>query len=85
MRLFPRENQVYLFDFTNTYFEGNEQNNELAQRGRSMAKRSGCSLVTLFVVDDAGFTIFLCNRTKRRIVNLYMPQSFAHRLDSLLG
>ncbi len=31
MRLFPRENQVFLFDLTNIYFEGKEQNNELAE------------------------------------------------------
>ena len=59
MTLFPRENQVFLFDLTNTYFEGNSKNNELAQRGRSKEKRSDCPLVTLaLVVDDAGFPIF---------------------------
>ncbi|MFZ3591902.1 IS1634 family transposase, partial [Bacillus sp. DJP31] len=59
LTLFPRKNQVYLYDLTNTYFEGGAQNNELAKRGKSKEKRSDCSLVTLaLVVDDAGFPIF---------------------------
>ncbi|WP_019412409.1 IS1634 family transposase [Paenisporosarcina sp. TG20] len=57
--LFPRQNQVFLFDLTNTYFEGSALNNELAMRGKSKEKRSDCPLVTLaLVVDDAGFPIF---------------------------
>lgn len=59
MNLFPRDNQVFLFDLTNTYFEGSAQNNELAKRGKSKEKRTDCPLVTLaLVVDDAGFPIF---------------------------
>ncbi|MEQ6391347.1 IS1634 family transposase [Bacillaceae bacterium S4-13-58] len=58
MTLFPRKNQVFLFDLTNTYFEGSAQKNELAHRGRSKEKRSDCPLVTLaLVVDEAGFPI----------------------------
>lgn len=57
--LFPRKNQVFLFDLTNTYFEGTESKNELAKRGRSKEKRSDCPLVTLaLVVDDYGFPIY---------------------------
>jgi len=59
MALFPRSNRVFLYDLTNTYFEGSAQNNELAHRGKSKEKRTDCPLVTLaLVVDDAGFPIF---------------------------
>lgn len=57
--LFSRPNQVFLYDLTNTYFEGSALNNELAHRGKSKEKRTDCPLVTLaLVVDDAGFPIF---------------------------
>lgn len=50
---------MFLYDLTNTYFEGSAFNNELANRGKSKEKRSDCPLVTLaLVVDDAGFPIF---------------------------
>lgn len=57
--LFSRPNQVFLYDLTNTYFEDNSINNELAHRGKSKEKHLDCPLVTLaLVVDDAGFPIF---------------------------
>jgi transposase len=57
--LFSRPHQVFLYDLTNTYFEGSAKNNELAHRGKSKEKRTDCPLVTLaLVVDDAGFPIF---------------------------
>lgn len=56
--LFPRQNQVFLFDLTNTYFEGSANKNDLAKRGKSKEKRSDCALVTLaLVVDDHGFPV----------------------------
>lgn len=57
--LFSRPNQVFLYDLTNTYFEGAAEKNELGHRGKSKEKQSDCPLVTLaLVVDDAGFPIF---------------------------
>lgn len=57
--LFSRPIQVYLYDLTNTYFEGSASKNDLAHRGKSKEKRTDCPLVTLaLVVDDAGFPIF---------------------------
>lgn len=57
--LFSRPNQVFLYDLTNTYFEGQAAGNELAHRGKSKEKRTDCPLVTLaLVVDDDGFPIF---------------------------
>lgn len=51
-------NSVYLYDLTNTYFEGQCLNNDLAQRGKSKEKRTDCPLVTLaLVVDGNGFPV----------------------------
>lgn len=51
--------QVYLYDLTNTYFEGNKFNSELCKRGKSKEKRSDCPLVTLaLVVDQNGFPVY---------------------------
>lgn len=51
--------RVYLYDLTNTYFEGNKLNSELCRRGKSKEKRDDCPLVTLaLVVDQDGFPVF---------------------------
>jgi transposase len=53
---FEFEEIVTLFDLTNTYFEGQSQENELAAFGRSKEKRSDCMLVSLaLVLDASGF------------------------------
>lgn len=58
-RLFPEKVTLFLYDLTNTYFEGNCRANKLAQRGKSKEKRSDCPLVTLaLVVDSRGFPVF---------------------------
>lgn len=57
--LFPREHALFLYDLTNTYFEGGASKNTSAKRGHSKEKRSDCPLVTLaLVVDYRGFPIF---------------------------
>jgi hypothetical protein len=57
--LFSRESKVLLYDLTNTYFEGNCNNNTSAKRGHSKEKRTDCPLVTLaLLVDSMGFPIF---------------------------
>lgn len=57
--LFPSESTLFLFDLTNTYFEGQCANNTRAEFGHSKEKRSDCRLVTLaLVVDARGFPIF---------------------------
>jgi len=49
--LFPDvEDTIYLYDLTNTYFEGNCIGNSLAVRGHSKNKRYDCPLITLGVV-----------------------------------
>ena len=57
--LFPQEHSLFLYDLTNTYFEGGASKNTSAHRGHSKEKRSDCPLVTLaLVVDGRGFPIF---------------------------
>jgi transposase len=54
--LFGLSCTVTLYDLTNTYFEGEEQNNPKAKHGRSKEKRSDCPLLTLgLVLDGSGF------------------------------
>ncbi len=57
--LFPQEQALFLYDLTNTYFEGRASKNTSANLGHSKEKRSDCPLVTLaLVVDYRGFPIF---------------------------
>ena len=57
--LFPDDKNIFLYDLTNTYFQGSCKNNELAHRGKSKEKRSKAPLVTLaLVVDGLGFPVF---------------------------
>jgi hypothetical protein len=54
--LFDIEDKFYLYDLTNTYFEGQKKNSQLAQYGRSKEKRSDAKLVVLAaVVNVEGF------------------------------
>ena len=54
--LFDLEDKIYLFDLTNTYFEGRKVKSKIAQFGRSKEKRSDCKLVVLaMVVNVEGF------------------------------
>ncbi len=56
---FSIKNRVYLYDLTNTYFEGSAKRNKYAKFGRSKEKRTDCPQVTLaLVVDGLGFPIF---------------------------
>ena len=49
---------VYLYDLTNTYFEGHGLGNKLAARGHCKSKRYDCPLITLsLVVSDDGMPI----------------------------
>lgn len=57
--LFSGERTLFLYDLTNTYFEGRSLKNSLGQRGPSKEKRTDCPLVTLaLLVDQRGFPIF---------------------------
>lgn len=48
--LFDLDDKIILYDLTNTYFEGQKRNSNLAQFGRSKEKRSDAKLVVLGVV-----------------------------------
>src|SRR6056297_130979 len=57
-KTFSNQERVFLYDLTNTYFEGQCADNPLAQRGHSKEKRTDCPLVTLaLVVDAQGFGV----------------------------
>ena len=54
--LFSLQEQIILYDLTNTYFEGDAKSNDNAKRGRSKDKRYDRPLVTLgLVIDALGF------------------------------
>ena len=54
--LFDLHDTIYIYDLTNTYFEGQQKENTLAQFGRSKEKRSDCKLIVLaLVVNTEGF------------------------------
>ena len=59
MNLFTLERKVFLFDLTNTYFEGNAKGSALAFHGKSKEKRSDCPLVSMaLMVDGSGFPVY---------------------------
>jgi len=54
--LFDIDDKIVLYDLTNTYFEGKQNNSELAKFGRSKEKRSDAKLIVLaLVVNVEGF------------------------------
>ena len=54
--LFDLADKIILYDLTNTYFEGEKRNSQLAKFGRSKEKRSDAKLVVLaLVVNIEGF------------------------------
>ena len=54
--LFSLEDQIWIYDLTNTYFEGEKEGSEKAHYGRSKEKRSDAKLLSLaLVVDRYGF------------------------------
>ena len=57
--IFPGSLTLFLYDLTNTYFEGQCKNNSIAKRGKSKEKRSDCPLICLaLLVDSRGYPIF---------------------------
>jgi hypothetical protein len=54
--LFDLQDEIILYDLTNSYFEGDKRSSNLARYGRSKEKRSDCPLVVLaLVVNVEGF------------------------------
>ena len=55
-QLFDIEDKIYIYDLTNTYFEGRKKGSRLAKFGRSKEKRSDCKIVVLaLVINPSGF------------------------------
>jgi hypothetical protein len=55
-QLFDIEDKIYLYDLTNSYFEGRKVCSSLAKFGRSKEKRSDCKIVVLaLVINPEGF------------------------------
>jgi hypothetical protein len=55
-QLFDIEDKIYLYDLTNTYFEGRKVRSSLAKFGRSKEKRGDCKIVVLaLVINPEGF------------------------------
>jgi len=56
--LFDLNRKIVLYDLTNTYFEGQCEQNPQAKFGRSKEKRTDCPLVTLgLILDGDGFPL----------------------------
>jgi len=57
--IFPDSSTLFLYDLSNTYFEGQCKNNNIAKRGKSKEKRSDCPLIALaLLVDSRGYPVF---------------------------
>lgn len=58
-RFHSLKDTIFLYDLTNTYFEGAKLGSRLCKRGRSKEKRDDCPLVTLaLVVDQDAFPVY---------------------------
>jgi len=56
--IFNIKHTIFLYDLTNTYFEGSALNNEIAQRGHSKEKRFDCPLVSCgMILNQDGFIV----------------------------
>lgn len=79
--LFKVAPKVFLYDLTNTYFEGVCIDNTLAEHGKCKSKRTDCPLVTLaLVVDEHGFPVY----SKIYAGNQSEPETLNDVLDKLL-
>lgn len=78
--LFSLDDQLVLYDLTNTYFESPKRQSTIARYGKSKEKRADCPLITLaLVVDARGFP-------KRSMVlegNISEPQTLFDILEKL--
>ena len=55
-QLFDIEDRIYIYDLSNSYFEGRKVGSKIARFGRSKEKRSDCKIVVLaLVINPEGF------------------------------
>ena len=58
-KIFPEESTLFLYDLTNTYFEGAAKGNSAAARGKSKDRRGDRPLICLaLLIDTRGYPIF---------------------------
>jgi transposase len=58
-KIFPEKSTLFLYDLTNTYFEGDAKGNSAAARGKSKDRRGDRPLICLaLLIDTRGYPIF---------------------------
>lgn len=77
------EDKIILYDLTNTYFEGEKRNSQLARFGRSKEKRPDAKLVVLaLVINIEGFikysSILEGNITDSKTLSAMIEKLSAH-------
>jgi transposase len=78
--LFSLNDNLVLYDLTNTYFESPKTNSELAKYGHSKERRTDCPLMTLaLIVDGQGFP----KRSQILQGNVSEPQTLSELLARL--
>ena len=78
--LFENASTLFLYDLTNTYFEGACRANSIAKRAKSKEKRNDCPLVSLaLLVDSLGYPLF----SQVYEGNASEPKTLADILDRL--
>ena len=78
--LFENASTLFLYDLTNTYFEGACKGNSIAKRAKSKEKRNDCPLVSLaLLVDSLGYPLF----SQVYEGNASEPKTLADILDRL--
>jgi len=78
--LFENPSTLFLYDLTNTYFEGACKGNSIAKRAKSKEKRNDCPLVSLaLLVDSLGYPLF----SQVYEGNASEPKTLADILDRL--
>ena len=81
---------IYLYDLTNTYFEGACLSNKIAARGKCKSKRTDCPLVTMaLLVDSYGFPIFSeiysGNQSEPETLENVLERLEKYKTDDILG
>ena len=81
-KVFTLDESIFLYDLTNTFFEGSGKYNDKARFGRSKEKRSDAPLVTLgLALDGQGFP----RKSEVLPGNVSEPSTLKTMLDRLMG
>ncbi len=79
-KIFKTNENIILYDLTNTYFESSKKHSNYAKYGRSKEKRSDCPILTLALIVDAdGFP----KKSKIFRGNISEPTTLEFVLDNL--